>query len=73
MMNFSTIMSHSKRQIPFVLKTVGGHGVISVRMPGTFPHLLLTGPPGCGKTTVVHCLARWGSAVMALVGVMAMG
>lgn len=25
---------------------------------GTFPHLLLCGPPGCGKTTMVHCLAR---------------
>lgn len=25
---------------------------------GTFPHLMLCGPPGCGKTTMVHCLAR---------------
>ena len=25
---------------------------------GTLPHLILAGPPGCGKTSALHCLAR---------------
>lgn len=41
---------------------VGNNGAVEIlrchAMEGSFPHLMLTGPPGCGKTTVVHCLAR---------------
>jgi replication factor C subunit 2/4 len=42
-----------------VVGNAGAVGVLrSHAAGGTFPHLLLSGPPGCGKTTVVHCLAR---------------
>jgi len=41
---------------------VGNRGAVDIlkahAATGNFPHLMLSGPPGCGKTTIVHCLAR---------------
>lgn len=30
----------------------------AIALQGNMPHLILAGPPGCGKTTAVMCLAR---------------
>lgn len=30
----------------------------AIALQGNMPHLILVGPPGCGKTTTVMCLAR---------------
>merc|ERR1740127_272474 len=48
---------------PKTLSTVVGNPAASERLracavDGNMPHILLAGPPGCGKTTSVLCLAR---------------
>eukprot|EP00871_Galdieria_phlegrea_P003371 jgi/Galph1/4034/GphlegSOOS_G2647.1 len=48
---------------PKVLDDVVGNPEVISRLKavvkgGTMPHLLLCGPPGCGKTTTILCLAR---------------
>ena len=34
------------------------HRLRAVAELGNMPNLVLAGPPGCGKTTSIHCLAR---------------
>jgi replication factor C subunit 2/4 len=48
---------------PLVLDDVVGNvrtiqQLLTISMQGNMPNLLLVGPPGCGKTTSIWCLAR---------------
>lgn len=63
-------MVQSSYELPWIEKyrpqtldeVVGNDDVVArlrvVADKGNMPHLLLAGPPGCGKTTTVLCLAR---------------
>lgn len=63
-------MKSSRRRVPWVEKyrprtlddVVGNQSTVdSLRalvVDGTMPNLILSGPPGCGKTTSILCLAR---------------
>jgi replication factor C subunit 2/4 len=48
---------------PLVLDQVCGNQntverLVVIAQQGNMPNLIISGPPGCGKTTSIHCLAR---------------